>query len=197
MAVTLALSINDFVDKVGAYVGFAAAIGLALFALLLFAQARELKRLREWGAQAHDRMGELEKRLAAALELARRAGVQQRAGQTAPPRPQPQPRAAVPAPRPAGATPVLASTRAPVRLPLLPAAGAGVAGPALGSATAGVELPSHPPGTAPASADPRAVPAAQPALPVAASGPAGSATPAPATAAALGAAPAPASPPAR
>ncbi|HEX5147336.1 MAG TPA: hypothetical protein VFV85_09945, partial [Conexibacter sp.] len=75
-----AFSVHSFIDKVGAYVGIAAAIGLALFALLLFAQARELKRLREWGGQAHDRIGELERRLAAALELARRAGAAQRTG---------------------------------------------------------------------------------------------------------------------
>ncbi|MGB2710625.1 MAG: hypothetical protein WBC33_03850, partial [Conexibacter sp.] len=73
MAVTLAFSVNTFIDDIGAYAGFAAAVGLALFALLLFAQARELKRLREWGAHTHDRIGELERRLAGALELARRA----------------------------------------------------------------------------------------------------------------------------
>ncbi|HEU4703664.1 MAG TPA: hypothetical protein VFS37_14370, partial [Conexibacter sp.] len=128
------LSVQDFIDKVGAYVGFAAAIGLALFALLLFAQARELKRLREWGAQAHDRLGELERRLAAALELARRASAPQRT--MAPQRP-------APAQRPAAARPALARTSSPTRLPLLPAAPAGVAGAALGSATMVIPLPKQ------------------------------------------------------
>ncbi|MCW2954645.1 MAG: hypothetical protein JWQ48_3815, partial [Conexibacter sp.] len=72
MPLTYALSVHTFVDKIGSYAGFAAIIGLALFALLLFAQARELRRLRDWGAQAHDRIGELERGLATALDMARR-----------------------------------------------------------------------------------------------------------------------------
>jgi LytR cell envelope-related transcriptional attenuator len=213
--VIFALSVHDFIDKVGTYVGFAAAIGLALFALLLFSQARELKRLREWGAQAHDRIGELERRLAAALELARRANAPQRAGAV----PAQRTGATAPPPaRPAPARPALARTSAPTRLPLLPAAAAGVAGPALGSATVFLPLPKQPPGTAPASvAAPApapttgvsapAAPSTPAAIPAAAASaspaPSAGATPAPATAAAQGPAqpaapppPAPAPPPA-
>ncbi|HKG04455.1 MAG TPA: LytR C-terminal domain-containing protein [Conexibacter sp.] len=156
-----AFSVQDFVDKIGAYVGFAAAIGLALFAMLLFAQARELKRLREWGAHAHDRIGELERRLAAALELARRASTSQRtmapgAG-TGAQRPAPARPAA-----PARAAPAVARTSSPTRLPLLPAAPARVGGAALGSATVFVPLPKQPPGAVPVAA-PAGAPAATPA----------------------------------
>jgi LytR cell envelope-related transcriptional attenuator len=203
-----ALSVQDFIDKIGAYVGFAAAIGVALFALLLFSQARELKRLREWGAQTHDRIGELERRLAAALELARRASSSQR---TMAPGTGPAAVAQRPAPRPAA----VARTSSPTRLPLLPAAPVRVAGAALGSATMVVPLPKHPPGAAPAAAPAPtsvlpvapATPATPPASPpairaiAAAAAPVAS-TPAPATAAAQGPvqpappAPAPSTPPA-
>jgi hypothetical protein len=201
-----AFSVQDFVDKVGAYVGFAAAIGLALFALLLFAQARELKRLREWGAHAHDRIGELERRLAAALELARRASTSQRtmAPGTGTQRPA---GAARPAAVARAAAPAVTRTSSPTRLPLLPAAPARVGGAALGSATVFVPLPKQPPGAAPAPTPasapaPGAVPAATPATSPPASVPAVAAaaasavaTPAPATAAGQGpaqpAAPAP------
>jgi hypothetical protein len=204
--VIFAFSVHSFVDKIGAYAGFAAAIGLALFALLLFAQARELKRLREWGAHAHDRIGELERRLAAALELARRASTSQRtmapgAGAAAQ-RPVPARPLQTAAAR---AAPAAARTSSPTRLPLLPAAPAQVAGAALGSATVFVPLPKQPPGAAPVPAPagapaPGAVPAATPARPpatapasvpavaaaAAAMAPTAAATPAPATAAGQG-----------
>jgi LytR cell envelope-related transcriptional attenuator len=190
--VVLAFSIHTFVDKIGAYAGFAAALGLALFALLLFAQARELRRLREWGAEAHARLEEQERRLAAALELARRAGASARqatsAGATSRSGAVPLSRPAQPAP--AGARPrqavAPASTSSPVRLPLLPAAPAGVGGPALASATAMIPLPAHPPeseaaddAAAPATAIEAAAATAQAPAPatVAAQSPAG--TPAP------------------
>jgi hypothetical protein len=196
--VIFAFSVQDFVDKIGAYVGFAAAIGLALFAMLLFAQARELKRLREWGAHAHDRIGELERRLAAALELARRASTSQRtmapgAG-TGAQRPVPARPLA-----PARAAPAVARTSSPTRLPLLPAAPARVAGAALGSATVFVPLPKQPPGAAPVVAPagapapgtaPLATPAAPPATAPAAIPAAVPAAAAPAPATAAGQAPA-------
>jgi hypothetical protein len=199
--VILAFSAHTFVDKIGAYAGFAAAVGLALFALLLFAQARELRRLREWGSQTHERIAEMERRLAAALELARRAGAPQRTGaatggtgsnaRTGVPlsRPaQPAAAAAAPAQRP----PTPASTSAPVRLPLLPAAPAGAAGAALGSATMAVPLPAHPPGAVPAESAAAPVPAPAASVPVA--GPpahvaVAASTPAPATVAAQAPAP--------
>jgi hypothetical protein len=51
----LAFSLPSPVETAGAIAGFAAILGLAVLALLYFAQARELKRLREWAGQAPDR----------------------------------------------------------------------------------------------------------------------------------------------
>ncbi|MGD0197672.1 MAG: FHA domain-containing protein [Solirubrobacteraceae bacterium] len=48
MVSVLALSINGGIKTVGAYAGIAAVVALALLALLYFAQARELKLLRDW-----------------------------------------------------------------------------------------------------------------------------------------------------
>jgi hypothetical protein len=63
--VLFALSFQDQVEKYGAYVGIAAFFGLAVLSLLYFAQARELKRLREWAGRAPDRARELEQRVVA------------------------------------------------------------------------------------------------------------------------------------
>ncbi|ADB48523.1 LytR C-terminal domain-containing protein [Conexibacter woesei] len=174
---TYALSVRNFVEDIGAYAGFAAVVALALFALLLFAQARELKRLRDWGGQAHDRIGELERSVAAALDLARRAQSQQRsqaqgtvapAGREAVRGPVARGRAAAGAaaapaaggpPRQAGAgqRAAVASTSAPVRPQLLPSAPVGVGGPALASATVLIPLPGAPgsPGGPPAPVQPQ------------------------------------------
>lgn len=67
-----ALSISDQVEKFGAYAGFAAVVGLAVLALLYFASARELKRLREWADRAPERVADLEARFG---ELARQRAV--------------------------------------------------------------------------------------------------------------------------
>jgi hypothetical protein len=172
------ISLDSFIDQVGSYAGFAATIGLALLALLLFAQARELKRLREWGGSTHDRIADLERRLAGALELARRAGAAGAAAtRSAATGATSRPAAA----RPAGA-PAPARSSAPTKLPLLPAAPAGVGAPALASATVGVRLPGAP--VAPVVAEPVARP------PVPTEQPAAVTSPPPATAAAQGAAPA-------
>ena len=48
MHVILAFAGQDLIEKYGAYAGFAAIPGLAVMALLYFAQAREVKRIREW-----------------------------------------------------------------------------------------------------------------------------------------------------
>jgi hypothetical protein len=53
----LALSITSEIKTLGAYAGFAAVVGLALLALLYFAQARELRRLTEWAGRAPERNG--------------------------------------------------------------------------------------------------------------------------------------------
>jgi hypothetical protein len=58
--VLIAFSLQAEVEKYGAYVGIAAFFGLALLSLLYFAQAREVKRLREWAGRAPERAAELE-----------------------------------------------------------------------------------------------------------------------------------------
>src|SRR3954470_10172791 len=58
--VLLAFSLQDQVEKYGAYVGIAAFFGLAALSLLYFAQAREVKRLREWAGRAPERAAEIE-----------------------------------------------------------------------------------------------------------------------------------------
>ena len=45
--VPFAFSLQDQVETYGVYVGLAAFLGLAVLTLLYFAQARELKRLRD------------------------------------------------------------------------------------------------------------------------------------------------------
>lgn len=64
LAASLLSKVGDLIDKFGAYAGFAAVIGLALLTLLYIAQARELKRLREWAGQMPERVGDLQGRLA-------------------------------------------------------------------------------------------------------------------------------------
>ncbi len=63
--VLFAFSMEDQVEKYGAYVGIAAFFGLAVLSLLYFSQARELKRLREWAGRAPERAQELEQRVVA------------------------------------------------------------------------------------------------------------------------------------
>ena len=60
---------------------FAALLGIAILSLLVFSQAREIKRLREWAGRAPERASELEQRVSA--EAAARI---QRTGQPMPPR---------------------------------------------------------------------------------------------------------------
>src|SRR3954453_19183995 len=71
MVLLLALSIQDQVEKYGAYVGIAAFFGLAVLSLLYFAQAREVKRLREWAAGAPEPAREVEERATPQAEAAR------------------------------------------------------------------------------------------------------------------------------
>ncbi len=58
-AALFAVSIGDTIIKIGAYAGLAAILGLAVMSLLYFAQAREVKRLREWAGRAPERDAEL------------------------------------------------------------------------------------------------------------------------------------------
>src|SRR4051794_1167653 len=71
--VLIAFSLQDQVEKYGAYVGIAAFFGLAILSLLYFAQAREVKRLREWAGRAPERAAELEQAVLEHAEEVRRA----------------------------------------------------------------------------------------------------------------------------
>ncbi|MCW3047120.1 MAG: LytR family transcriptional regulator, partial [Solirubrobacterales bacterium] len=62
-AVTASLSVSGKVQQYGAYAGIAAILGVAVLALLYFAQAREVKRLREWAGRAPERAAEQEQRV--------------------------------------------------------------------------------------------------------------------------------------
>src|SRR3954470_10947821 len=73
--VLLAFSLQAEVEKYGAYVGIAAFFGLAVLSLLYFAQAREVKRLREWAGRAPERAAELEVAVAEHAQEVRRAPV--------------------------------------------------------------------------------------------------------------------------
>src|SRR3954462_432531 len=79
--VPFAVTLSDLIEKGGAYAGIAAFFGLAVLTVLYFAQARELKRLREWAGRAPERAQELEQRVMAQAEQARKV------------RPAPQPQA--------------------------------------------------------------------------------------------------------
>ena len=72
MDLILAFSLQEQVEKYGAYVGLAAFIGLAVLSLLYMAQARELKRLRDWAGRAPERAPELQARVVAQAEEALR-----------------------------------------------------------------------------------------------------------------------------
>ncbi|HTW41007.1 MAG TPA: LytR C-terminal domain-containing protein [Solirubrobacteraceae bacterium] len=65
----LALSLSSTFTKIGAIAAFAALVGIALLALLVFSQARELKRLREWAGRAPERAAELEQRVTASAAM--------------------------------------------------------------------------------------------------------------------------------
>jgi LytR cell envelope-related transcriptional attenuator len=60
----------ELLKDIGAYAGLAAFLGLALLSLLYFAQARDVRRLREWAGRAPDLAELSEEELAAAAESA-------------------------------------------------------------------------------------------------------------------------------
>jgi len=99
MALLFAFSIQEQVEKYGAYVGLAAFLGLAVLTVLYFAQARELKRLRDWAGRAPERAQEVEALATARAEELRRAPepAPERSGTVGPAQPVAQP-AAAPAP---------------------------------------------------------------------------------------------------
>lgn len=73
MVPLLAFSLQDQVEKYGAYIGIAAFFGLAVLTVLYFSQASELRRLREWAGRAPERAQEIEARAVAQADAARRA----------------------------------------------------------------------------------------------------------------------------
>src|ERR1700759_4891857 len=79
----LAFSLQREIEKYGAYVSIASFFGLAILSLLYFAQAREVRRLRDWAGRAPERAAEVE---AAGIAHAEEAG---RTPAPAPARPQP------------------------------------------------------------------------------------------------------------
>jgi hypothetical protein len=123
--VPFAFSIHQLVSSVGADVGFAAIVGLAILVLLYFAQARETANLREQALQAAQRVEHLEARIA---QVARRS--------TAAP--------ATPAGAAVAVSRVVPSAVAVGATAQMPAAPAGVAAPALASATRVVPITTVP-----------------------------------------------------
>jgi hypothetical protein len=170
-SLVLAFSIDKQIEQIGSIAGFAAIVGLAVLSLLYFAQAREVKRLREWAGRAPERDAELQQRVAD--EAARRAT------------------GAAPAARPATAA-AAATAAAQAAIPRPAAA------PATAAGQTAVVKPGTPPGApAPAGATPAATApsAAPPAAPPAAGAKPVATTPAPATSPPVGAAPASPVPP--
>ena len=111
--VLLAFSLQDQIDKYGTYVGIAAFFGLAVLTLLYFAQAREVKRLREWAGRAPERAAELEMAVQEHAEEVRRV--------PATPVPAPQPVAAPRSSLAVGAgRPTASSSSSPPRSPRSP-----------------------------------------------------------------------------
>jgi LytR cell envelope-related transcriptional attenuator len=103
MALLFAFSIQEQVEKYGAYVGLAAFLGLAVLTVLYFAQARELKRLRDWAGRAPERAQEVEARVVAQAEELRRAEPEaapaaERSGTVGPAQPVAKPATAAAAP---------------------------------------------------------------------------------------------------
>jgi len=56
---TPALSLSSTFTQIGAIAALAALLGIAILSLLVFSQARELKRLREWAGRAPERAADL------------------------------------------------------------------------------------------------------------------------------------------
>lgn len=64
----------DLIEQIGALLGLAAFIGLAVLVLLYFQQARDVRRLREWAGRAPERAAEAAQEATAAA--AREAGIE-------------------------------------------------------------------------------------------------------------------------
>src|SRR5277367_512441 len=122
-----ALSLSSTFTKIGAIAAFAALLGIAILSLLVFSQARELKRLREWAGRAPERAADLEQRVSSAAAVR----VQQQApAEMARPVPRTPPIPAMPAAAGAPATRVVGQPMAvPVGQPQGAAVAAGAQAP--------------------------------------------------------------------
>src|ERR1700722_15891106 len=109
--------------KGGAIAAIAALLGIAVLSLLVFAQGRELKRLREWAGRAPERDAEVEQRVAAAAA----ARMQQQPAAVPGARPVPPP-APIPNRAAAAATAGPATRIVGGPVPAAPAAGAPAVG---------------------------------------------------------------------
>jgi hypothetical protein len=148
IALTLALSLSNSFTKVGAIAAFVALVGIAILSLLVFSQAREIKRLREWAGRAPERAAEMEQRVSAGAAARVQRG-------SAPPTPQGR---------------VVPRTTPLVSAPVATAVGASAAAVTPATVTPGAEAPvaeaSAPVTGAPVQAEPKEpVPPAQPAVP--------------------------------
>src|SRR3954467_12872803 len=108
-ALPAAFSVPSQVETIGALAGLAAILGLAVLSMLYFAQARELKRLREWAGRAPERAADQQDRAVAAAQQ-RVIAQPQRPAAPAPQPGQPAPAGGAtvtgsPGARPAAATP--------------------------------------------------------------------------------------------
>lgn len=134
----LALSLSSEATKIGAIAGLVAILGIALLSVLLFAQARELKRLREWAGRAPERAREVEEQaVRAASGTAGRSPVVGARAQS-PPSVTPAVPVEKPAP-PAGTRPPAASAPAPPPAPSAAASSVplALAGAGVGAVVAG------------------------------------------------------------
>src|SRR5581483_7159453 len=133
-AIPAALSVHHIISSVGADVGFASLIGLALLVLLFFSQARETATLRSRADEAGQRIQELEGELAELAEqlAALPAEISVRAA---------SPRAAAAFGAAQPGAPVAAGVGASA---LPPAAPAGMGAPALAAATRLIPDPVRP-----------------------------------------------------
>ncbi|MDP5034006.1 MAG: hypothetical protein NWP31_03580, partial [Solirubrobacteraceae bacterium] len=61
-----ALSISNQIDHIGALAGLAAVVGIGVLAALYAAQAREVKRLRDWAGRSPERDAEAAERISEA-----------------------------------------------------------------------------------------------------------------------------------
>ncbi len=150
-AVLAAFSLQGKIEQYGAYAGVAAVFGLGILSLLYFAQAREVKRLREWAGRAPERAAELEARVTADAQRRVTPPVAPAPRPTAPATPAAQQSAAPPTPGIAApATAAAAAAGAPATTIAKPATTAPQNGTGSGAAV-------PPPGTEdkPAEAKPQ------------------------------------------